>query len=59
MVSAVSVQGRFYASFGTDSIFRLVDGATCPTDDVSSIEAKRQAYSLLMWSDSAVGVLMD
>jgi cytochrome c peroxidase len=47
-VSAASVQARFYASFGTDPIFRLVDGATCPTDDVSSIEAKHQAYSLLL-----------
>jgi cytochrome c peroxidase len=47
-VSAASVQARFYASFGTDPIFRLVDGATCPTVDVSSIEAKHQAYSLLL-----------
>jgi cytochrome c peroxidase len=46
--SAASVQGRFYASYGTDPIFRLVDGATCPTDDVSNIAAKRQAYSLLL-----------
>ncbi len=47
-VSAAGVQARFYASFGTDPIFRLVDGATCPTDDVSAIEDKRQAYSLLL-----------
>jgi cytochrome c peroxidase len=47
-VSAASVQARFYASFGTDPIFRLVDGATCPTADVSSIAAKHQAYSLLL-----------
>jgi cytochrome c peroxidase len=47
-VSAASVQARFYASFGTDPIFRLVDGATCPTADVSSIEAKHRAYSLLL-----------
>jgi len=47
-VSAASVQARFYASFGSDPIFRLVDGATCPTDDVSSLEAKHQAYSLLL-----------
>ena len=37
-VSAAGVQARFYTSFGTDPIFRLVDGATCPTDDVSSID---------------------
>ena len=47
-VSAASVQARFYASLGTDPIFRLVDGATCPSDDVSSQGAKLQAYRLLM-----------
>ncbi len=47
-VSAADVRGRFYASFGNDPIFRLVDGATCPSADVSSIDAKRQAYGLLL-----------
>jgi cytochrome c peroxidase len=47
-VSAAGVQSRFSSSFGTDPIFRLVDGATCPTDDISTVGAKRQAYSLLM-----------
>ena len=47
-VSAQSVQARFYASFGSDPIFRLVDGATCPNKDVSSISAKLDAYSLLL-----------
>ena len=47
-VSAASVQARFYASFGTDPIFRLVDGATCPTDNVATIEDKLDAYRLLM-----------
>lgn len=47
-VSATSVQGRFYVSYGNDPIFRLVDGATCPSADVSSIDAKREAYSLLL-----------
>src|SRR5262245_34846012 len=47
-VSAQSVQARFAASFGSDPIFRLVDGATCPTDDVSSLGAKRRAYALLL-----------
>ena len=47
-VSAQSVQARFYLSFGSDPIFRLVDGATCPSDDVSSLAAKRDAYSLLL-----------
>jgi len=47
-VSAQSVQARFAASFGSDPIFRLVDGATCPTDDVSSLGAKSRAYTLLL-----------
>ncbi len=47
-VSAASVAARFARSGGTDPIFRLVDGATCPTDDVSTLAAKRRAYSLLI-----------
>ena len=47
-VSAASVQARFLASAGTDPIFRLVDGATCPSDDVSSLPAKLDAYQLLL-----------
>jgi hypothetical protein len=47
-VSATSVQARFKASRGADPIFRLVDGATCPSKDVSTFNAKLQAYSLLL-----------
>jgi len=47
-VSAASVQARFAASNGADPIFRLVDGATCPNDDVSSLSAKLDAYQLLL-----------
>jgi hypothetical protein len=47
-VSADNVAARFASSRGTDPIFRLVDGATCPTDDVSTPQAKRQAYALLI-----------
>jgi cytochrome c peroxidase len=47
-VSAQTVQARFNASLGTDPIFRLVDGATCPTADVSSLQSKLLAYSLLL-----------
>jgi cytochrome c peroxidase len=47
-VSATGIQQRFNASRGADPIFRLVDGATCPNADVSSISAKQQAYSLLL-----------
>ena len=46
-VSAASVADRFAESGGADPIFRVVDGATCPTADVSTPSAKRQAYKLL------------
>jgi cytochrome c peroxidase len=47
-VSAASVRARFYLSGGSDPIFRLVDGATCPSDDVSSLRARQKAFSLLI-----------
>jgi hypothetical protein len=47
-VSAAGVAARFAQSGGTDPIFRLVDGATCPSDDVSTPAAKQRAYSLLI-----------
>ncbi len=46
-VSAADVATRFAASDGADPIFRVVDGATCPSDDVSTFAAKQQAYKLL------------
>jgi len=47
-VSAANVASRFADSNGTDPIFRLVDGATCPTADVSTPQARRRAYALLI-----------
>jgi hypothetical protein len=47
-VSAASVQARFNASQGTDPIFRLIDGATCPSDDVSTVAAMLRAYTLVL-----------
>jgi len=47
-VSAASIQDRFDQSGGTDPIFRSVDGATCPSDDVSTLAAKSVAYKLLL-----------
>jgi len=47
-VSAAGVAERFTASGGADPIFRVVDGATCPSDDVSSYTAKQRAYKLLI-----------
>ena len=45
-LSAQHAQDRFNAD-PTDPLFRLVDGATCPTDDVSTRNAQGKAYSLL------------
>ena len=42
------LQQRFYSTAGTDPIFQPVDGANCPTADVSTLEKRREAYSLLL-----------
>jgi cytochrome c peroxidase len=42
------LQQRFFATAGTDPIFQPIDGATCPTADVSTVEKRLQAYSLLL-----------
>ena len=47
-ISAASAKARFARSRGTDPLFRLVDGATCPSDVVSTPAAKRNAYGLLI-----------
>ena len=47
-VTPPHIQDRFDATGGTDPIFRTNDGSGCPTQDVSTIEARRSAYSLLL-----------
>nr|MBA2412701.1 hypothetical protein [Burkholderiaceae bacterium] len=42
------VQERFEKSEGMDPIFRRVDGSNSPTADVSTVEARRNAYSMLL-----------
>jgi hypothetical protein len=46
-ISAQHVQDRFHAN-SNDPLFRLFDGATCPSDDVSTTSAKRKAYGLVL-----------
>ena len=46
-VSAQHVQDRFQAD-PFDPLFRLVDGATCPSDDVSTPGKRKQAFDLLL-----------
>lgn len=47
-VSAENIAARFAATKGTDPIFRLADGATCPNADVSTLAKKQEAYKLLI-----------
>jgi cytochrome c peroxidase len=42
------IRARFDATDGEDPIFRTNDGAVCPTADVSTIEARREAFKLLL-----------
>ena len=42
------IRARFEFTGGMDPLFRPVDGANCPTADVSTFEERRQAYSLLL-----------
>ena len=47
-VTPQQIHARFNASNGTDPIFRPNDGANCPTADVSTVDARRDAYSMLL-----------
>ena len=47
-ISAAAAKERFEASEGADPLFRLVDGATCPSANISTPGHKRQAYKLLI-----------
>jgi cytochrome c peroxidase len=47
-VTPPHIQARFDSTDGTDPIFRPVDGSGCPTQDVSTVDARREAYSLLL-----------
>ena len=47
-VTPAHIQQRFDRTGGTDPIFRINDGANSPLADVSTVEARRVAYSLLL-----------
>lgn len=42
------VRARFDATNGEDPIFRTHDGSNSPTADVSTVQARRSAYSMLL-----------
>ncbi|HEX9121291.1 MAG TPA: hypothetical protein VF840_12205 [Terriglobales bacterium] len=47
-VTPPHIQTRFEVSGGLDPIFRTVDGANCPSADVSTVHARKAAYSMLL-----------
>jgi len=47
-VTPPHIRQRFEATRGRDPIFRTNDGSNCPDADVSTLGAKRRAYSLLL-----------
>jgi hypothetical protein len=47
-ITPSEVQARFNSTQGTDPIFRTNDGANCPSADVSTLDARRAAYSQLL-----------
>jgi cytochrome c peroxidase len=47
-VTPPHIQERFAATHGEDPIFRPVDGANCPSADVSTEQARELAYSMLL-----------
>jgi hypothetical protein len=47
-LTPAGVQARFTRTEGQDPLFRLNDGANAPHLDVSTVEARRQAYSMLL-----------
>lgn len=47
-ITPSEVQARFAATGGTDPIFRPNDGSNSPNANVSSVAARRNAYSMLL-----------
>ena len=47
-VTPAHLRDRFEESRGTDPIFRTNDGSNSPTADVSTLKARRSAYSMLL-----------
>ena len=47
-ITPQDVKFRFLLTGGTEPIFRPVDGANCPSADVSTVQARKKAYSQLL-----------
>ena len=48
VITPKGVKDRFDKTAGLDPLFRLVDGANSPRADVSTVEKRRKAYSMLL-----------
>jgi cytochrome c peroxidase len=46
-ITAAGARARFDASEGRDPLFRLVDGARCPTNNVRTLAQRQRAFQLL------------
>lgn len=46
-LTSPEIEARFIATDGLDPLFRTNDGSTSPGSDVSTLEARREAYKLL------------
>jgi cytochrome c peroxidase len=47
-ITPADVKLKFLATNGLEPIFRTNDGSNCPSDDVSTPQARKNAYSLLL-----------
>src|SRR5205823_7907177 len=47
-ITPADVQAKFNATQGMEPIFRTNDGSNCPSADVSTVQARRVAYSQLL-----------
>lgn len=47
-ITPSSIQSRFTATRGTDPLFATVDGSNSPNADVSTLTARRAAFSMLL-----------
>jgi hypothetical protein len=57
-ITAAGAQERFAATGGLDPLFRTNDGSNCEGADVSTVEARRDAFSMLL-SRGVIRVGMD
>jgi hypothetical protein len=57
-ITPPELQDRFDATGGLDPVFRTNDGSNCPGADVSTLEGRRQAFSLLL-SRGVIRVALD